>query len=98
MEPEPAYDAVIGNPPYVRYQDVTGAAGAKGMRAAIAEGVRLTGLSSGWAPFTVHAARFLKPEGRLGLVLPAELMTVNYAASADRRAAARPRDAAAARR
>jgi hypothetical protein len=28
----------------------------------------------------VHAARFLRPGGRLGLVLPAELLSVNYAA------------------
>lgn len=28
----------------------------------------------------VHSALFLKPGGRLGLVLPAELLSVNYAA------------------
>ena len=42
------------------------------------------GLASSWAAFTVHAALFLKPEGRLGLVLPAELLTVNYAADVRR--------------
>jgi adenine-specific DNA-methyltransferase len=42
--------------------------------------VRLTALASSWAAFVVHAASFLKPEGRLGLVLPAELLTVKYAA------------------
>ena len=41
-------------------------------------------LASSWAAFTVHAALFLKPEGRLGLVLPAELLTVNYAAEVRR--------------
>ena len=40
----------------------------------------LTNLASSWAAFTVHAALFLKPGGRLGLVLPAELLSVNYAA------------------
>lgn len=73
-------DVVVGNPPYIRYQQFNGDARLKGLRAALAQGVRLTGLASSWAAFVVHAAQFLKPEGRLGLVLPAELLTVNYAA------------------
>ncbi len=77
-------DAVIGNPPYVRYQHFAGEARAKSLQVALAQGVRLTGLASSWAAFTVHAARFLKPDGRLGLVLPAELLTVNYAAAVRR--------------
>lgn len=78
------YDAVLGNPPYIRYQDFTGADRARARAAALAGGVRLTGLASSWAPFTVHAARFLRPGGRLGLVLPAELLSVNYAAEVRR--------------
>jgi adenine-specific DNA methylase len=31
-----------------------------------------------------HATQFLKPDGRLGLVLPAELLSVNYAAQVRR--------------
>ncbi|MGQ0629951.1 MAG: N-6 DNA methylase [Sporichthyaceae bacterium] len=77
---EARYDAVIGNPPYIRYQDFTGEARAAGRRAALAAGVPLTRLASSWAAFTVHAASFLRPGGRLGLVLPAELLSVNYAA------------------
>jgi len=38
----PKYDAVIGNPPYIRYQDFAGFARAKGLEAALAQGVRLT--------------------------------------------------------
>lgn len=83
-EPSPTYDAVIGNPPYVRYQQFAGDARTKAIQAALTQGVRLTGLSSSWAAFTVHAARFLKPSGRLALVLPAELLTVNYAAEVRR--------------
>ncbi len=80
VEPAPSYDAVIGNPPYVRYQDFAGADRAASRRAALRAGVALTGLASSWAAFTVHSALFLKPGGRLGLVLPAELLSVNYAA------------------
>lgn len=80
VDPDPSYDAVIGNPPYVRYQDFAGADRAASRRAALRAGVALTGLASSWAAFTVHSALFLKPGGRLGLVLPAELLSVNYAA------------------
>ncbi|MFE7404848.1 N-6 DNA methylase [Isoptericola sp. NPDC057559] len=78
--PESTYAAVIGNPPYVRYQGWTGEARSKSREAALRAGVALTGLASSWAAFTVHSAQFLKDGGRLGLVLPAELLSVNYAA------------------
>ena len=82
--PAPVFDAVIGNPPYVRYQSFSGEARARAQLAALAAGVRLTGLSSSWAAFTIHASLFLRPEGRLALVLPGELLTVNYAAQVRR--------------
>ncbi len=84
VEPVARYDAVVGNPPYIRYQDFTGEARARGREAALRAGVSLTGLASSWAAFTVHAALFLRPGGRLGLVLPAELLSVNYAAGVRR--------------
>lgn len=80
IEPEPVYDTVIGNPPYIRYQDFSGESRARSREAALRGGVSLTGLASSWAAFTIHSAMFLKQGGRLGLVLPAELLSVNYAA------------------
>lgn len=80
VDPEPTYDAVIGNPPYIRYQDFAGEARVRSRAAALRAGVALTGLASSWAAFTIHSALFLKEGGRLGLVLPAELLSVNYAA------------------
>jgi len=80
VEPAPVFDAVVGNPPYIRYQNFTGELRARSLRAALSQGVRLTRLASSWAAFVVHASRFLKADGRLGLVLPAELLSVNYAA------------------
>ena len=80
LTPTPSFDAVIGNPPFVRYQDFTGEARSLSREAALKAGVNLTRLASSWAAFTVHSALFLKPGGRLALVLPAELLSVNYAA------------------
>lgn len=73
------FDAVVGNPPYIRYQQFGGAERLRALRAARAAGVELSRLASSWAAFVAHATRFLKPDGRLGLVLPAELLTVKYA-------------------
>lgn len=84
VEPTGSYDVVIGNPPYVRYQDFTGEARARSRRAALRAGVPMSGLASSWAAFTVHSALFLKRGGRLGLVLPAELLAVNYASEVRR--------------
>ncbi|MDI4632634.1 N-6 DNA methylase [Pelomonas sp. V22] len=80
VDPEPIYDTVIGNPPYIRYQDFAGEGRARARAAALRAGVSLSALASSWAAFTIHSALFLKDGGRLGLVLPAELLSVNYAA------------------
>lgn len=74
------YQAVIGNPPYIRYQEWNGAARAKGLEAALAAGWRLNSLASSWAAFTIRSGELCAPDGRLALVLPAELLTVGYAA------------------
>lgn len=72
-------DVVIGNPPYIRYHRFKGEARKKAQLAAGAAGVVLSGLASSWAAFVVHGARFLRPEGRLAFVLPAELLHADYA-------------------
>jgi hypothetical protein len=77
--PLPLMDAVVGNPPFVRYQLHAGNTRAKSATAALRQGVRLSGLASSWAATLVQASAFLKPEGRLAIVLPAELLSVQYA-------------------
>ena len=80
IPPQPSFDAVIGNPPYIRYQSFAGGDRLKAQQAALAQGVRLSGLANAWAAFVIHATAFLKPGGRLAVVLPAVLLSVNYAA------------------
>lgn len=84
LQASPTFDAVVGNPPFIRYQDFSGESRRRALGSALRHGVRLTGLASSWAAFAVHSAEFLKPDGRLGLVLPAELLTVKYAAEVRR--------------
>lgn len=61
VDPDPSYSVVIGNPPYIRYQDFSGTARARSRAAALRVGVAQTGLASSWAAFTVHSALFLEP-------------------------------------
>jgi adenine-specific DNA-methyltransferase len=75
----PFVDSVIGNPPFIRYHDHRGEQRRRALAAALAQGVRLSGLASSWAALLVHASAFLKPEGRIAMVLPAELLSVGYA-------------------
>lgn len=74
----PLVDAVVGNPPYVRYQGFN-AGGTHGHDLAAGAGVRLTRLASSWAPFVVHGTSFLKTGGRMAQVLPAEILHAQYA-------------------
>ncbi|AJM78174.1 Eco57I restriction-modification methylase domain-containing protein [Rathayibacter toxicus] len=84
VEPSAKYAAVIGNPPYIRYQDFVGEARLRSRTAALQAGVNISGLASSWAAFTVHSALMLRKSGRMGLVVPAELLSVNYAAEVRR--------------
>ena len=84
FEPTSNFDVILGNPPFIRYQDFSGAARAKSLEAALAQGVRLSGLASSWAAFVIKAANHLNPGGRMALVLPAELLSVGYAAEVRR--------------
>ncbi len=74
----PRVEAVVGNPPYVRYQAFNRSAEAA-HRIAAEAGVPLTRLASSWAPFLIHATGFVVEGGRLAQVLPAELIHAQYA-------------------
>ncbi len=73
-------DLVIGNPPYIRYQDFSGLARQEALARASAAGVQLNRLASSWAHFVAHTVPFLRPGGRLAFILPAELIHASYAA------------------
>ncbi len=73
------FTAVVGNPPFVRYQSFAGTMRDGGLHCAARMGVKLPRLTSSWAPFLVHAAAFVQPGGRLAMVVPAELGHAQYA-------------------
>jgi adenine-specific DNA-methyltransferase len=72
------FDAVGGNPPFIRYQHFAGKTRELALSLARRIGARFSGLTSSWAPFVAVAASLLKPGGRLGFVVPAELGHATY--------------------
>jgi tRNA1(Val) A37 N6-methylase TrmN6 len=75
----PRCDAVVGNPPFIRYQRFNGASRRNALRRAEEQGVVISQLASSWAPFVVHSASMLKSGGRLAMVLPYEILQAKYA-------------------
>jgi tRNA1(Val) A37 N6-methylase TrmN6 len=73
------FGAVVGNPPWIRFHGFTGDQRSRARLRAAEAGVEISGLASSWAPYVVHAAALLDQAGRLGMVLPAELLQVDYA-------------------
>lgn len=74
----PPVDVVIGNPPFIRYQCFDERSRRAALASALRLGVRLTRLTSTWAPFLLHATRFLNEGGRLAMVVPAEITQTQY--------------------
>jgi adenine-specific DNA-methyltransferase len=72
-------DVVVGNPPFIRYQRFAGETRKLALTQVAREGVRLTQLSSSWAPFVIHSIAMLKPAGRLAMVVPMEIGHASYA-------------------
>ena len=75
------FEAVIGNPPYVRHHWLNGTTREAGRAAVAAAGVRLPARASTWAYFLVHALSFIARHGRLAMLVPEAIQQADYAAS-----------------
>ena len=73
-------DCVVGNPPFIRYQSFPESSRDLAMAIMEESGLKPNRLTNIWVPFVVGAMECLKPGGRLAMVLPAELLQVNYSA------------------
>jgi adenine-specific DNA-methyltransferase len=69
---------VLGNPPFIRYQRFNDASRRNALESCLKLGVRLSRLTSTWAPFLLHSLHFLHPGGHLAMVVPAEITRTNY--------------------
>jgi len=74
------YDVVIGNPPFIRYQNFPEEHRKKAFEMMEEIGLTPNKLTNIWVPFLVLSANSLNKNGKLGMVIPAELFQVKYAA------------------
>ena len=74
------FDAVIGNPPFIRYQHFPENHRQIAFSLMEQAGLHPNRLTNAWLPFLVVGSLLLKEDGRLAMVIPAELFQVNYAA------------------
>lgn len=79
-EMDGTYDAVVGNPPFIRYQTFPEEHRGVAFALMADEGLAPNRMTNAWVPFVVLATRALRPGGRLAMVVPAELLQVSYAA------------------
>lgn len=77
----PEFDAVLGNPPFVRYQYLDAVAQGRSEEVFREFGLEFTRHTNAWVPFVVASLALLRPGGRLAMVVPAELLHVLHARS-----------------
>ena len=73
------FDLVVGNPPFIRYQYYD-----EGQQRLASEifskvGLRRSKLTNAWVTFVVGCSQLLKEHGKMGFVIPSELLQVTYA-------------------
>lgn len=78
------FDVLLGNPPFIRYQSMKEEYRSTAFRLMNGRGFFPNRLTNIWIPFLILASEALSDEGRIGMVIPAELFQVNYAADARR--------------
>ena len=74
------FDAIIGNPPFIRYQNFLEDHRKVAFDLMQQAGLHPNRLTNSWVPFLIASSLLLSEKGRLGMVIPAELFQVNYAA------------------
>jgi adenine-specific DNA methylase len=73
------FDIVLGNPPYIRYQYFDEQQRNEAIQIYNRVRLKYSKLSNAWVSFVVGASLLLKKKGKLGFVIPAELLQVSYA-------------------
>lgn len=74
------FDVVIGNPPFIRYQDFPEEHRDIAFQIMNSLGYNPNRLTNIWVTFLVISSHLLKSDGKLAMVIPAELFQVGYAA------------------
>ncbi len=73
------YDIVIGNPPYIRYQYFDREQQKYAANIFAKADLKYSKLTNAWVSFVVGSSLLLKKQGKIGFVLPAEILQVSFA-------------------
>lgn len=76
---EKKFDIVVGNPPYIRYQFFDKNQQEEAEKIFKKSDMKYSKLTNAWVSFVVGSSQLLKENGKIGFVLPAELLQVSYA-------------------
>lgn len=79
LDTEKRFDLVVGNPPFIRYQYYD--ANQQKLADEIFKNAKLkrTKLTNAWVTFVVGCTQLLRDNGKMGFVIPSELLMVKYA-------------------
>lgn len=73
------FNLVVGNPPYIRYQYFDKEQQSEADKIFNRAGLKYSKLTNAWVSFVVGSSLLLKENGKIGFVIPAELLQVSYA-------------------
>jgi len=73
------FDLVVGNPPYIRYQYFQEEQQNEAIKVFNRAKLKYSKLTNAWVSFVVGSSLLLKEKGKIGFVIPAELLQVSYA-------------------
>ncbi len=73
------FNSIVGNPPFIRYQNFPPKHRDIAIKMMEDIGLKPNKLTNIWVPFLVICSSLLTENGRLGMVIPAELFQVKYA-------------------
>ncbi|MGI0086292.1 MAG: N-6 DNA methylase, partial [Nitrososphaerales archaeon] len=75
---ESNFDCVVGNPPFIRYQYLPEDSQRKAEAVFKLLHLPFTKHTNAWVPFVLASVAMLKPGGRLGMILPSEIIHVMH--------------------
>lgn len=73
------FDIIVGNPPYIRYQYFSKEQQKEAEKIFKDNNVKYSKLMNSWCAFVIGCTSLLKEDGKLGFVLPAEILQVTNA-------------------
>ncbi len=76
-----SFDAVVGNPPFIRYQYLPEEQQLLAEKIFSLLNLRFTKHTNAWVPFVIASVKLLKPGGRIAMVIPSEIFHIPHAQS-----------------